>query len=166
MEDAWKFVKAHPLLAGFSFVGGGGAGYGVSHHFLDFDTPFAVGAGAATGTALVLGESYVWNFFPEFAASVASTLAPVTQPVADATSKAVGAVANSGLVPDSLAEATGLADNAKFSASGDIISGQHQIDDPEESRTFWEWIKDGQNRGKQQAFFDAVRKKHGTLTFN
>jgi hypothetical protein len=169
MDGLQEYLKAHPYFAGGSFIVGGGAGYGLSHHFLDFEKPYAIGAGLATGAGLVLLESYAWNTYEAFAhflgdtsVKFAAAVAPVTEPVAKTTAAAVSAVANSGILPDSVAEWTGTAETAQFNNDG-TWTGQHQLDDSAEKEAFAKWFmsKDGNKTALWQQFLDAVRAKHG-----
>lgn len=174
MEGLSDYLKTHPYFASASAAVGGGAGYGLSHHFLDFEKPYAIGAGVGSAAGVVLLESWAWNTFEAFArflgdASVkfADAVAPVTEPVAEATTTVVKTIANSGIVPTSVAEATGTGETAVFNETGDVIYGQHQLDDDLERERFHEWFfsRSGNKTAEWQAFIEAVRAKHGTTNF-
>jgi hypothetical protein len=161
------YVKAHPIVAGSSFVVGTGAGYGLTHHFLDFNSDFSLVAGVALGSGLVAAEAAVWKYGPDAASTgakyglfglagilythanaISTALAPVTAPIANAVDKAATAI---GLNKD----------DAKFDPNtGYQISGTHQVDSEEERVAFAAWMMDPKNKAKQQAFMDAVADTH------
>lgn len=59
-------IRAHPYFAAGSFVASGTVAGGLAHHFLDLDTPYAVGAGVATGAAVVAAEGYAYAEYAAF----------------------------------------------------------------------------------------------------
>lgn len=175
MEGTTDYLKAHPYVAAGSAAVGGGLGYGLSHHFLDFEKPYAIGAGVASGAGLVLAEAWAWNTIEAFrtwladssaAAAAAIIEVPGVQATGEAADTVVKAVANSGVLPTAVSETMG-ADTASFDMNGNLIQGQHQLDDDREREAFHAWFfsKDTNKTAQWMEFIEAVRAKHGTTNF-
>lgn len=133
------FVKEYPLWSAATFAVGGGVGYGATHHFLDFEAPYALGAGAFVGSAVVIGQAYIDSL--SIAGIVAGTLAPVTEPIAEATTTAVQGVGQGiasvgdALNSDTIRDAGGFlgGETATFDdKTGVQQSGNHELDTAEE----------------------------------
>lgn len=170
MAFVTSFVSNHPIISASSFVIGGSAGYGISHHYLDFNDSYAIGAGVASGTSLVLLEAYAVSFIPsikELVDGAVATTAEVTAPVATATTAAVQgtgeifASAGDALGSKTLVDAGGFlgAETAKFADDGALLSGNHNADTPEEKAAYWCYVQNPTSETRK-LLDDAIAASH------
>lgn len=134
MAFVLDFGKLHPVLAASTFVAGGAVGYGVSHKLLDFEAPYAVGAGIFTGGSLVALEAYLYSLVPD----VRKLIIDAADDVAEGVQSVVDAAAE--VVP-MVGEVSGTTDTAMFDAeTGVQQSGRHQLDTDEEKEAMGRFI--------------------------
>lgn len=156
------FGKLHPILSASTLVAGGAVGYGVSHKLLDFEAPYAVGAGVATGVSLLSLEAYLYSMIPD--------VRKIVIDAADDVAEGVQAVVDSAAeVVPMVGEVSGTTDTAVFDPmSGVQQSGRHQLDTDEEKEAMGRFVTANlQKNGPAaaQAYRDlqaAQAKAHGS----
>lgn len=151
-----QFIKDHPIAAVSSTAVGGAVGYGVSHHFLDFETPYALGAGAATGAASFFATKFVYDSASE-----------ITKPFKEAAA-AAGDIADN--VKAGITSATTSIKDTVDDLDKFKNDTGHQIDYTlgleDESLDLEHWAKNGSPQQKQWATQAILLQKKLDATTN